>query len=323
MIKMQLIDSPSYDPALNLALEEVLLRNFSDDFLLLYVNRPSLITGKHQNVFREINLRNAYIENVDVLRRITGGGTVYHDEGNLNFSFILNGEEGKMVDFGRYIKPVRLYLESLGVPVEENQRHDLLIRGKKISGNAEHVFKRRVLHHGTLLYRSNLDRLKTLLSPPGGRFRDKAVASVRSPVTNIAPFVSDSRGISEFRSGLLKFAGTYLKAGAMKKVPMQEAAKLADQKYRRKEWIFGYNPDFVFTNSGFVGGNPCSLEVRVEKGKISGLRMDGKEIADLSYLCEKVRGVWFLEDEVRETVRKWCLPDHDSLCVQWMKLLFP
>ena len=160
---MNILDSPYTDPRYNIAAEEYLLKETEDDYAFFYVNSPSLIIGKHQNSYSEINLEYIRSNRIPVIRRISGGGTVWHDMGNLNFSFILNGEEGKLVNFREYAQPVVDFLNTLGVKASFGSRNEILVEGLKISGNAEHIHRNRVLHHGTLLFNSDLDALKRSL----------------------------------------------------------------------------------------------------------------------------------------------------------------
>ncbi|MBN2814917.1 MAG: lipoate--protein ligase family protein, partial [Bacteroidales bacterium] len=182
---MLFLTSEITDPYYNLATEEYLLRQLHDDVFMLWISRPVIVVGKHQNALAEINYRFVSDNHIDVARRLTGGGAVFHDEGNVNFAFIRAGEPGRLVDFNAFIEPVTAFLQTLGVEALRGPKNEILVNGLKISGNAEHVYKNRVLHHGTLLYQSNLDRLRQSLKPSGGRYIDKAVQSNRSSVTNL------------------------------------------------------------------------------------------------------------------------------------------
>ena len=147
------------DPYFNLAAEEYLLKSKNEDYFMLWRNEPSIVVGKHQNALAEIDLLYAREKGFKVARRISGGGTVFHDLGNLNFSFISNGEEGKLINYRKYATPIVEVLGMLGIEATFSKRDDILIEGMKISGNASHVYKQRVLHHGTLLFSSDLSDL--------------------------------------------------------------------------------------------------------------------------------------------------------------------
>ncbi|NOY36231.1 MAG: lipoate--protein ligase [Chlorobi bacterium] len=324
---MNFIDSPYTDPALNLALEEFLLRRDNKTYMLLYVNKPAIIVGKHQNAFREVNL--PFIERfgIPVIRRLTGGGTVYHDEGNLNFSFILNGKAGKMVDFGKYIEPVAGYIRSLGVDVETDKRHNLRIRGLKISGNAEHIFKQRVLHHGTLLFSSRLDTLEEAIKPAPGTFTDKAVESAGSRVTNISDYLNIKMTMTGFRKDLMRFCKYFF--GEFSEVPetgipRKDIGKLADEKYRTWDWNFGYSPDFVFGNKGSLQNRPCHIKVAVHKGIMTEVTLDGKGVKDFSYLCSMMKGVPYRKQDVARILRNNTGElAFVGIADEWLSLMFP
>ncbi|MCK5693684.1 MAG: lipoate--protein ligase family protein, partial [Bacteroidales bacterium] len=183
---MLCIISPYTNPYFNLAAEEYLLKSFQEDMFLLYRNRPSIVVGKHQNTLAEINLPFVQENEILVARRITGGGTVFHDLGNLNFAFFTSGKEGELVDYKRATTPIVEALKKMGLEVRLGKRNELLLKGLKISGTASHVFKQRVLHHGTLLFSSEMGKLSAALKSDKERFTDRAVKSVRSRVTNIS-----------------------------------------------------------------------------------------------------------------------------------------
>jgi len=164
----------------NLAVEEYLLKQKTDDVFMLWQSGISVVVGKHQNTYAEIN--HAYIREhqIPVVRRLSGGGAVFHGPGNLNFTFIQNGEPGKMVNFRKFVTPVIEYLKTLGLSAEIGTQNEILIGGVKISGNAEHIFKKRVLHHGTLLFNVDLSMLKEAIKVVPERYIGKAVQSNRS-----------------------------------------------------------------------------------------------------------------------------------------------
>ena len=197
---MLCIKSTTQNPAFNLATEEYLLRNKDEECFYLYINGPSIIVGKHQNTLAEINIDYVKAQNIDVIRRLSGGGAVFHDPGNLNFTFIKKGEKDQLVDFRKYTKPILDVLQSLGVKARFEGRNDLTIEGKKFSGNAEHVYKNKILHHGTLLFSSKLPDLSQALKVNPLKYKDKAVKSVRSRVTNISEHLKESITLEEFEN---------------------------------------------------------------------------------------------------------------------------
>ncbi len=152
---------------------------------MLWQNLPSIILGKHQNTLAEINYSFVKENNIPVVRRISGGGTVFHDLGNLNFTFISSGEKEKLVNFRKFTQPIIEVLNHMGIPACFEGKNDLRVNGLKISGNAEHVYRNKVLHHGTLLFSADLNYLNQAIKSVPERFKDKAVQSVRSKVANI------------------------------------------------------------------------------------------------------------------------------------------
>ena len=180
------IKSDSNDPYFNLAAEEYLLKERKEDIYFQYINAPSVVIGKHQNALSEINLDYMNKNEILLARRISGGGAVYHDDGNLNYSFLTSEEAGDLIQFKKYTAPVIEILRLLGVEARLGKRNEILTDGGKISGTASHVYKNRTLHHGTLLFNSDLEKLAKCLYVDSSRIKDKAVKSVRSEVVNIS-----------------------------------------------------------------------------------------------------------------------------------------
>jgi lipoate-protein ligase A len=186
---MLCIQLKNNDPYFCLAAEEYLLKNFSEDIFMLWQSENTVVLGKHQNAMAEINYPFVHKNGITVARRISGGGTVFHDAGNVNFAYIRNVNSPAEISFKLFTRPVVEALAKLEVTATSSGRNDLLVDGKKISGNAEHVFKNRVLHHGTLLFNSNLETLGQSIKVIPGKYHGKAVQSNRSVVTNILPFL--------------------------------------------------------------------------------------------------------------------------------------
>ena len=222
---------------------------------------------------------------IPVARRLSGGGTVFHDPGNVNFTFIRNVKDISEVNFKVFTVPVVEALKKLGVEAYTTGRNDLLIDGKKISGNAEHVHKNRVLHHGTLLFDSHLEALKGVLKVDLSKFEDKAVQSNRSEVTNIADYLSNPISVEEFTNFLFdEICGTYPDFQVYEPTLEDIAAieKLSAEKYQTWDWIFGYSPRYRFTNTVKTPNGEISVSLLVEKGRIAEATFSGeisKEIA--------------------------------------------
>jgi len=266
---LQLLHIKNTDIYFNLAVEEYLLKKKSDNFFIIWQSDNALVFGKHQNVFEEINLAFTLQNNINIARRISGGGTVYHDLGNVNFSLILNKEKGTQVDFKYHTKVVFDFLKSLNLNVKYSNRYDLFIDNKKISGNAEHVFKNRVLHHGTVLYNSDLEKLKKSLIVSENKFSSKSIKSVSSNVANISNYTNLS--LEEFISDLKIFVSSYFDIKHetnLQEKEISEIEKLKNNKYANNYWIVDYSPKFNFKNSF----NNYTIELKVERGEITNFK---------------------------------------------------
>jgi lipoate---protein ligase len=259
------------EPYFNIAAEEYLLKNSGEDIFMLYRNDSSIIVGKHQNTFAEINYWFVKEKNIKVVRRLSGGGTVFHDMGNINFTFIQNGKEGSLVDFVKFTEPIIQTLKNMGVPATRNGRNDIMVDGFKISGNAEHVYKNRTLHHGTLLFSSKLDELRHGLKNNLESFSDKAVKSVRSPVTNISNYLKDYPIDDFIRNVQSSVLDNFPKADFHKYSDEETRSiqSLVNEKYSTWEWNYGYSPKFKVTRQGLIKNIAFSLKIEVDKGIVT------------------------------------------------------
>ena len=201
------LENYSNDPHYNLAFEEYCFKNLdkTEDYVILWVNGPAIIVGKNQNTIEEVNSQYIRENNIKVVRRVTGGGAVYHDLGNLNFSIITSAAGSEKIDFKKYNIPILKSLEKLGINGELSGRNDMTIDEKKFSGIAQSVWKNRVLNHGTLLFDTELDVLSQALNVKADKYESKGVKSVRSRVTNIRDYLTDDVDINVFRDLLLKY----------------------------------------------------------------------------------------------------------------------
>lgn len=271
MEKLLCINNHCTDPYFNLATEEYLLKNRQENIFMLWQNEPAVVVGKHQNIHAEINHDFIAEKKVKVARRLSGGGTVYHDLGNLNFTYIMNGEEGKMVDFTKYTDDILQVLNLLGARAERNKRNDLILDGKKISGNAEHIFKQRVIHHGTLLFNADLETLEEAIKVQAGKYSDKAVQSVRSKVTNILPYLQAAMGLDEFRATLLNFMLNKYRNTSVYELSEEEKneiEQLKQQKYVQWDWVYGYSPKYTLKKEFEKAGKKLIIELSIKKGVI-------------------------------------------------------
>ena len=272
------------DPYFNLAAEEYFLKNFQEDFFMLWRSRPSVVVGKHQNALAEINHEFVRLHEIPVARRLSGGGTVFHDPGNVNFTFIRNVANISEVNFKVFTVPVIEALKKLDIDAYTTGRNDLLIDGKKISGNAEHVHRNRVLHHGTLLFDSHLEALKGALKVNLSKFEDKAVQSNRSEVTNISKSLTNPISVEEFTDFMFaEISQNYQEFVVYKPTPedIEAIQKLSVEKYQTWDWIFGYSPRYRFTNTLNTVNGAISVDLSVEKGHISEASISGAIQAEI------------------------------------------
>jgi lipoate-protein ligase A len=275
---MLCISAVNNDPWFNLAAEDYLLKEFTEDIFMLWQSQPSVIIGKHQNTLAEINYNYVKNNNIKVARRLSGGGAVYHDEGNLNFTFILKGKEGRLVNFHRYMEPVLKVLRSLSLDAYFEGRNNIMIKDMKISGNAEHTYKQRVLHHGTLLFDTQLDRLKESLKVAPGRYRDKAVQSVRSTVTNIRGYLEQDMDILQFRNIIFRNILESRPNTSVYELSPVDASRiniLAQDKYSKWEWVFGYSPAYSLSGIYSNGKREIQFTLYVESGIIKDIDFRG------------------------------------------------
>ena len=264
--------SNSNQAAYNQATEEYFLKNFDESFYMLYRNKAAVIIGKHQNALAEINLDKCQEQDIEIVRRLSGGGTVFHDEGNLNYCFISNGKKGELINFKRYSQPVIDVLQSLNVDAKFEGKSDLTIEGMKFSGNASHIYRSKVLQHGTMLFSSDLSRLNSLLKVNPLKFKDRGVRSIRSRVTNISDHLSSPLSIQELQNKIIDhlqetFPG--IKAYELTEEDHQAILNLMEEKYLKWEWNFGYSPKYkVERLISFANGNILEVELDIEKGRI-------------------------------------------------------
>lgn len=288
------------DPKLNLALEEYALRNFSNhsDYLLFYINEPSIIIGRNQNTLGEINLDYVEENNIHVVRRISGGGAVYHDFGNLNFSFMTNYDYNKLNNFKQFTAPIVKILNELGVPAEMKGRNDIMAKDKKISGNAQFSSVKRMISHGTLLFDTDLSEVTKALNVKMTKIQSKGHKSARSRVANISEFLEKPMTTKVFREKILKdlyaenpnFETYHLTDEDWKGVH-----RLKAEKYDSWDWNYGKSPKFdIQRTKRFVSGE-IDLRIKVKKGgQIENLKIYGdffgkEPVEDIEKALENVR----------------------------------
>lgn len=274
---MLCINLKNNNPFYCLATEEYLLKNFDDDIFMLWQSDKTVVVGKHQNALGEVNYRYVRENDITVARRISGGGTVYHDAGNVNFAFIKNVKSPAEISFKQFTEPVVEALAQLDIEATTSGRNDLLIKGLKISGNAEHVFKNRVLHHGTLLFNSDLENLGNSIKVIPGKYTSKAVQSNRSKVANIAPFLKNEMDIQAFIRFLIE---VQLKKARAKSYTISDEddeviKKLVNEKFTTWGWRWGYSPKYTFNNKVEIDERTLEIYLEVKKGRIENANLYG------------------------------------------------
>lgn len=307
---MIILRRPQTDPYFNMATEEYLLKSKEDDYCMLWQNNPSVIVGKHQNTLAEINFYYLKKNNIPVVRRISGGGTVYHDKGNINFTFIRKGEKGKLVDFRMFIDPLIESLKDLGVDARFEGKNNIRIGNLKISGNSEHVYKNKVLHHGTLLYSSDLNRLGNSIKRNSGSFKDKAVQSIRTEVANISSFLDEKIPVEEFKEKLLERIALRMETtqdAILSKSDIEAIEELVKTKYKTWQWNFGYSPEYIFTNSSLYQNNRIDITMNVKNGKIvqAFFEFSGKDVKFDHFIQEILSGRYHAYPEIEKILEKY------------------
>ena len=268
------------DPSINLAIEEHALRNFdySHDYLLFYINEPSIIIGRNQNTLEEINHDYVKENGIHVVRRLSGGGAVYHDLGNLNFSFITNYDTKSLHNFKKFTDPVVHVLKQLGVNAELGGRNDIQVDGRKISGNAQYSTVKRMYSHGTLLFDSDLSEVAKALNVKMSKIQSKGHKSVRSRVANISEFLEKPMSTTEFRQYVLE--GLTAELEEFKVIHLTEedwkaVYKLREERYGNWDWNIGRSPKFNLQRSRRFPIGEIDIRLDVEKGHIKDAKIFG------------------------------------------------
>jgi lipoate-protein ligase A len=261
------------DPRVNLALEEYCLRNLyaQGPFILFYVNDPSVIIGRNQNLPVEADTAWARKKGIHVIRRLSGGGAVYHEAGNLNFSFITGFDPAHLNNYKIFTAPFIRALNGMGVPAALNGRNDIQVNGKKISGNAQYSTGRAILTHGTLLFDARLDALEKVLAGDKGATPVRGRPSVRSPVVNILEILDYPMSMNDFRSAMRDAAGQDWNAAGeypLSPADWEQVSTLAREKYASWDWNMGHSPGFSVRNTCQRPKGPVEIRLEVERGII-------------------------------------------------------
>ena len=277
---MLFIESPSNDPYFNLALEQHLFDTVGQTqaIFMLWQNDNTIVVGRHQNTVAEINADFVREHGVKVVRRLSGGGAVYHDLGNLNFTFIADAGEGASLDLLLFCRPVAQALGELGVVAEITGRNDIAIEGKKFSGNAQYKRNGRVMHHGTIMFDSDLDMVSAALKVTDDKIASKGVKSVRSRVTNVRPYLSAETTLEEFKAVLVRslFGTQDPPRYTLTQADLDAVNALRERRYATWEWNYGQSPKFNLRKERRLEGvGRLELYLEVTDGRVTGLETYG------------------------------------------------
>jgi lipoate-protein ligase A len=307
------------DASINLAIEEYLLRNIEpdEDILLFYINAPSIIIGRHQNTIEEINQPYVEAHNIRVVRRLSGGGAVYHDLGNLNFSFITQNARENVHNFRKFTEPVIKALQEMGVPAELSGRNDILADGRKISGNAQYITTRRMFNHGTLLFNSDLSHVQDALNVKQSKIVSKGIKSVRSRVANISEFLKTPMTIEEFRSRVLTgiFAGASAQGVPQYHLTAEDWAeinKLTEERYRSWDWNYSESPAFNVQKVNRFPFGEIDARIDVQRGVIRSIKFFGDFFsqAEPSELEQRLLGARYAQADLQRALEGVNLTDY-------------
>lgn len=294
------------DPRYNLAFEEYILTHRREgDYLILWQNASSVIVGRNQISAQEVNGDFAAENGIRVVRRITGGGAVYHDLGNLNYSFICDAEDMHRRTATRFTQPVVAALQGLGLDAEASGRNDILVSGCKVSGTASHIHKGRVLHHGTLLFDSDAQTITKVLTPDPLKLQSKGIRSVKSRVGNIRSFLSENITLSQFWDYLkTALSGSGYTVGSVTEEEKQDILQLKAEKYDTWEWNYGSAPNFQLRCKERWDGGILEVHLSIDHGKIQDIRIFGDFMALTS--CEELEqaliGCPYQKDAITDTI---------------------
>lgn len=305
----------STDPYFNIAADEYILKYIKEDCFMLWRNDNAIIVGKFQNTLSEINYEYVKEHNISVVRRLSGGGAVYHDLGNLNFSFTQSGKDTSLSDFEKFTRPIIEVIRSLGIDARFEGKNDLVIDGRKFSGNAAHIYNNKILHHGTILFASEMRNISEALRINPVKYIDKAVKSIPKRVTNISEHLKTQISLEEFTKKLMDYVlANYPDARLYKftEEDKRKIQKLRDEKYATYEWNFGKSPEYNFKKAVRTKGGllEMNLEVKngiIEKAKIFGDFFSEKGIEDIE---QALINIHHEENNLRNILSKYPIEQH-------------
>ncbi|MEG3825865.1 lipoate--protein ligase [Mesomycoplasma ovipneumoniae] len=285
---MKIYTTKKTSPFYTLVCEELILKDDQnqDDILYFYQHNNAIIIGKNQNIYEEIKLEEVEKQRIEIYRRLSGGGAVYHDLGNINFSFITKKQNHS---YQKFLTPIIEFFKSFGLDAEFKGRNDLIVNGAKVSGNAQIIYKDRIVHHGTILFNANLAKLGQVLKPNRLKIESKGIKSIRQRVTNILHEIEEQIEDSEFISRLITFfenkyqtkaqdVETYFQDAMAFQKDFQEVQTLRQS----REWVFGSNPYFSYENIARTSGGTLRVLANIEKNHIVKIKFEGDFLSQRS-----------------------------------------
>ncbi|MDO4754176.1 MAG: lipoate--protein ligase [Bacillota bacterium] len=306
---MRYIQNNSNDPYFNLALEEYAFTKLTehDKIFILWINAPTVVVGKFQNTVAEINLKYIEENGVSVVRRNSGGGAVYHDLGNLNYTIISSEKSTNEFNFEKFSKPIVDLLATLQIEAQVTGRNDIGINGKKICGNAQYIKKNRILHHGCILFDVNLEHLQEALRVSADKIESKGLKSVRSRVDNISYHLKEAFDNVEFKNRLLQHMlgeNPDMVQYVLSEEEIREIEELRDRKFRSWDWNFGKSPDFTISKSNRFPAGKIECFLNVEEGIIEDIRFFGDFFSnrDIEDVAKTLIGVRYEKSELKSVL---------------------
>ncbi len=274
------IETTSTDPKFNLALEQYVFDCMPKDreYFWLWQNASTIVVGKHQNTAEEINQAYVKEHGIRVVRRLSGGGAVYHDLGNVNFTFIADAKNLETLNLRAFCMPVVQTLKKIGIQAEVSGRNDISIAGKKFSGNSQYIKNGRIMHHGTLMFDSNLAVMEKALQVSADKYTSKGFASVRSRVTNIKPYIPEEMDIQQFKEILRTYMiqGSDVECYRLTLADIKAVCQIRRERYDTWEWNYGASPDYSVQKKRRIGGcGQLDIRMNVQKGKITAFESFG------------------------------------------------
>lgn len=306
------------DPRINLAIEEYVLYNMDidkDDFLLFYINQPSIIIGKNQNTIEEINTDYVEDHGIIVVRRLSGGGAVYHDLNNLNFSFLTKDDGDSFNNYKKFTQPVVDALAKLGVNAELSGRNDILAEGRKVSGNAQYAIRGRMFSHGTLLFKTDIDAVVSALKVKKDKIESKGIKSVRSRVGNISDYLKEPMTVEQFRLEILKsiFGGEEnIQYYELNDEDWEKIHEISKNRYQKWEWNYGKSPKFNIQKTHRFPSGGLDIRLEVNKGIIEEAKIFGDffGIGDVADIEKALVGTRYDRTAISEVINDFDIPHY-------------